>query len=89
MLDRPEAARTPVGGFKFSAFVKDSQGGSLPAVPKLLKKAGIHPDKIEPWIQTIVSILTSDQLSALREPMTGIVLRTRHGLFAASFHRHQ
>ncbi len=68
MLDRPEAARHPVSGFRFMPFTKDTKQGAAGAIPKLLARAGIAGHKLDAWVRDLVRLLESEDFPLLVKP---------------------
>ncbi len=68
MLDRSEAARHSVSGFRFMPLTKDTKQGAAGAIPKLLARAGIAGHKLDTWVQKIVNLLESDDYPLLVKP---------------------
>jgi hypothetical protein len=68
MLERSEAARHSVSGFRFMPLTKDTKQGAAGAIPKLLARAGIAAHKLDAWVSTVVGLLESEDYPILVKP---------------------
>jgi ATP-dependent helicase YprA (DUF1998 family)/very-short-patch-repair endonuclease len=58
MLDRPAAAKHPVGGFSFQALVKDSPRGRVGGIAALVRRGTGLPDHgADGWTRDIIALL--------------------------------
>ena len=57
MLDRCEAARHSVGGYRFNALVKDSPRGGQGALAKIIRRAGVKEAQADAWTRGVVKLL--------------------------------
>lgn len=68
MLDRAEAARHPVSGFRFMPLTKDTKQGASGAITKLLSRAGLAGHRLDSWVRTVVDLLRSEDYEILVTP---------------------
>jgi len=62
MLDRNEAARAGIGGYKFQAVTRDTTQGGAAIIPRLLAREGLAESAQDTWIRSVVRLLLKNEI---------------------------
>jgi hypothetical protein len=62
MLDRNEAARAGISGYKFQAVTRDTTQGGAAVIPRLLAREGLAESAQDAWIRSVVRLLLKNEI---------------------------